>query len=66
MDAIEILLLTEESEKEKDNYHMISLNVESKMWHKRTFLQNRNRHTRTDLWLPTGKGRDWDGLGFEG
>ena len=31
---LEIIVLSEVSQKEKDKYHMISLNVESKMWHR--------------------------------
>ena len=39
------------------------------MWNlkygKRPYLQNRNRSWtwRADLWLPRGRGREWDGLG---
>ena len=31
---LEILILSETSQKEKDNYHMMSLIVESNIWHK--------------------------------
>ena len=31
---LEILILSEVSQKEKDKYYMISLCVESKIWHK--------------------------------
>ena len=37
--------------------------VESKISHKSTYLQNRNRLTdreRTDLWLLVGRGTDWE------
>ena len=34
---LEILILNEVSQKEKDKYHMIPY-VESKMWHKWTYL----------------------------
>ena len=36
------------SQKEKGKYLMISLYVESKIWHKRIYLQNRNRLTDTE------------------
>ena len=42
---LEILILSEVSQKEKDKYHMISLiYVESKTWHKRTY------ETEADPW----------------
>ena len=31
---LEIIILSEVSQKEKDKYHMISLFVKSKIWHK--------------------------------
>ena len=31
---LEIIILSEVSQKEKDKYHMISLTWESKIWHK--------------------------------
>ena len=31
---LEIIILSDVSQKEKDKYHMISLHVESKIWHK--------------------------------
>ena len=40
----DILTLSEVSQKEKDKYHMISLICgESKIGHRRTYLQNRDR-----------------------
>ena len=39
---LEIIILREVSQKEKDN-HMISLIVESKIWHKWTYPSNRNK-----------------------
>ena len=42
---LEMIILSEVSQKEKDKYHMMSLYVESIIWHKRTYLQNRNRLT---------------------
>ena len=39
---LEITVLSEVSQKEKDKYHKISLiYMESKIWHKQTYLQNR-------------------------
>ena len=35
---LEMIILSEVSQKEKDKYHMMSLYVESKTWHKRTHL----------------------------
>ena len=43
MDELEILTLSELSQKEKGKNHMIYLHVESKIWHKWTYLQNRNK-----------------------
>ena len=40
---LEIIILSEVVQKEKDKYHIISLNMESTMWHKWTYLRNRNR-----------------------
>ena len=41
---LEIIILSEVSQTEKDKCHMISLIVELKQkWSKRTYLQNRNR-----------------------
>ena len=39
---------------EKDKYHMVYLYIDSKIWHKWTWLQNRSRLTdiETGLWLP--------------
>ena len=59
-----ILILSEVSQKEKDKYHMISLILESKIWHKRSYLQNRNRSWI--LWLPGEKGRERNGRGVWG
>ena len=65
---LDILALSEIIQKEKDKYHMISLvwgikygtneliyKTETKTWTE-----------RTDLWLPRGRGREWDGLGVWG
>ena len=62
---LEILILSEVSQTEKDKHHMIShiLNLiygtNEPIYRKET-----NSWTwRTDLWLPRGRGRKWDGLG---
>ena len=39
---LEIIILSEVSQKEKDSYHMDHLYVESEIWHKWTYWQNRN------------------------
>ena len=53
---LEILLLSEISQKEKDKYNMTSLYVESKLWHKCTYLQNINRLTNVENRLVVAKG----------
>ena len=45
MDDLEIIILSELSQTENDKYYMYHLDVESKIWYKRTYLQNRNRLT---------------------
>ena len=47
-----------------DKYHMISLLVESKIWYKRTYLQNRNRFTDVENRLVVAKGEQ--GVGWTG
>ena len=64
---LEILILSELSQKEKHKYHMYHLYLESNIWHKWTFPQKRKSQTwRIDLWLPRGRGREWEGLGAWG
>ena len=60
---LETLLLSEVSQKENDKYHIISLYLESNIWHKLTYIQKRrNSWTwRTDLQLPRGEGVGWTG-----
>ena len=55
---------TKQSHKEKDNTLWYHLQAESKIGHKRTYLQNRNRlaDTETDLWSPREKGKGVDGV----
>ena len=55
---LEILILSEVSQKEKEKYHMISLYLDSNIQHQGNFPQKRKSRTwRIDLWLPKGKGR---------
>ena len=42
---LEIIILSEISQTEKDKYHMISLMRNLKKWYKLIYLQNRNRLT---------------------
>ena len=44
---VEIIILSKVSQAEKDTYHMISLNVKSKVWHTGTYLRKRNK--RADM-----------------
>ena len=62
---LEIIILSEVSQ--KDKYHMLSLCVECKIWHKWTHLQNRNRRTGVQNRLVVTKGEEkWgtDGSGI--
>ena len=61
---LEILIRSEVNQKEKDKYHMIS-----HMWNLKygtnepVYKTEADSQTyRTDLWLPRGRGREWDGL----
>ena len=63
----EIIILSKISQKEKDKYIWHHIYVEPKIWHKWTYLWNRNKLTdieRTDLCLLRGRrcgGRtDWE------
>ena len=57
---LEMLILSEVSQKEKDKYFYL----ESNIWHKETFPQKRKSWTwRIDLWLPRGKRKEWGELG---
>ena len=63
---LEIIILSEVSQKEKDKYHMISFICGIKIWHKWTYLQNRNRLTDIEIRLVVAKweggrrGMDWE------
>ena len=62
---LETLILSEVCQKEKDKYHMVSL-MESNIWHKRIYLQNRNKLMNMEYRLEVAKeyagrsGMDWE------
>ena len=63
---LEILILREVIQTEKDKYHMISLICGILIWHKRTHLQNRNRFTDIENRLAVAKGeRGGNGMDWE-
>ena len=62
--SLEIIILSEISQKEKENYHMMSLicemlNMTNEFIHK---TENRVQTLKTDSWSPRGVGRGRDGL----
>ena len=61
---LETLKLSEVSQKEKDKYHMIS-HIWNLMYStKENIPQKWKTWTwRRDLWLPDGRGREWEGSG---
>ena len=61
----ETLILSEVSQKEKDKYHMISLIWNLTNGTNEPFYRKETNSWawRTDLWLPSQRGREWDGLG---
>ena len=63
---LESIILSEVSQKGRYKYHMISLNVASKIRHKQTYLQNINRLIDIENRLVVAKaegGREREGLG---
>ena len=61
---LEIIILSEVSQKEKDKCHMTSFYVEPKIWHKGTSLQNRDSLTDMGNRLVVAKeGWEMHGLG---
>ena len=62
--GLEMITLGEVSQKENDKCRMIPLNVEPKIWHKWTCLQNRNKSTDIEIRLLAAKGES--GRGREG
>ena len=63
---LDILTLSELSQKEKGKYHMTSFICRIKIWYKLTYLQNRNRRTDMENRLPRGKGEGAGGTGSLG
>ena len=59
---LEIILISEVSQKEKDKYHVISL----KYGKNEPIYKTETDSQKTDLWLPREKGREWEGLGTWG
>ena len=63
---LEIIMLSEVSQKERDIYQMISFNVESEMWHRWTYIWNRNRlmdaRNRPEIAKGKGLGVEWSGM----
>ena len=59
---LETLILSEVNQKEKDKYHNITY-LESNMWHKRTYLQKRNKLMDLENRLVVAKG-DGEGVGW--
>ena len=62
---LEITILSEVNQKEKDKDHIISLICGIKIWLKRANLQNRNRLTDIEnrLVVAEAGGGEWDGQG---
>ena len=52
---------TKSGRKRKTNTIWYHLNVESKIWHKWTYLWNRNRHTDIESRLVVAMGEGWNG-----
>ena len=59
--ALEIIILSEVSQKDRQIPYYYHLYVEFKTWHKRTSLWNRNRLTEIENKLLVGKGERWWG-----
>ena len=57
---LEIIILSEVSQKEKDKYHTNHLYVESKIWSKWTYLWNRNRIMDTENRLVIAEGEGFE------
>ena len=55
---LEMIILNEGSQTEKDKYHIVSLLCESKKWYKLTYIQNRNRPTDIENKFMVTKGKE--------
>ena len=64
----EIIILSEVSQKQKDEYHMISLTrgIQNMTQMNLTMNQKQTQRQRADLWLLRGEGWGRDGLGAWG
>ena len=60
---LEIIILSEVSQTEKDKYHITYMWNLKKKKYKRTYLQNRNRLTDTENKFMVTKGERWWGEG---
>ena len=62
------IILSEASQKEKDKYHMLSAYIWNlKYSTNEPFHSKENQGLgRIDLWLPRGRGREWDRWGAWG
>ena len=61
---LENLILSEMSQKDKDKYHMISLITGIYYPAQMNISSEKKSWTwRRDLWLPDGRGREWEGSG---
>ena len=60
---LENLILSELSQKDKDKYHMTSHNWNLISSTNEHLLRKENQSWtwRRDLWLPDGRGREWEG-----
>ena len=62
---LEIITLSELSQKEKDKHYICHLYIESKIWHKWTYLQNKNRLTDVENRFVVAKGEGSFGLALQ-
>ena len=65
---LEIIILCEVSQKEKDKYHMISLTcgIQNMAQLNLSTEQKQTHRQREQIWLPRGRGKKWDGWGVCG
>ena len=62
---LEIITLSEVSQREKDKYYICHLYVESKIWHKWTYLRNENRLADVENRFVVAKGEASFGLALQ-
>ena len=65
---LEIVILNEVSQKEKDKHHMISLirGIQNMAWMNLSTKQKQTYRNREQICGCQGMGREWDGLGVWG